>query len=97
MRRGPPSERQARANGAEQRAGTCADVDDQASAAEFEMPDETGGGRQDHRAPERLVGIDAPVVAVGNVGKPWPARISLVRHDVIFTAVRLTVRSVLGR
>src|SRR5258706_5632813 len=60
-------------------------------------PDETGGGRQDHPAPERLVGIDAPVVAVGNVGKPWPARISLVRHDGIFRAVRLTARLVLGR
>ncbi len=48
------------------------------------------------RAPERLVGIDAPVVAVGNAGSPWPGR-SLVRHDGIFRAVRLTVRLVLGR
>jgi hypothetical protein len=82
---------------AEQRAGTCANVDYQASAAQFEMPDETGGGRQYHWAPERLVGIDTPVVAVSNVGPPWPGRFSLVRHDVIFRALRLTVRLVLGR
>ena len=45
-----------------------------APATEPERPDQDGSGRENHRAPRRLVGAGALVVDIGDVGSPRPQR-----------------------
>jgi hypothetical protein len=48
------------------------------------MPDERCGRRQDHRAPQCLIGIDAPVAAGSDIGSLRASRISYLRHGGTF-------------